>query len=251
MKNILLTIVLFFPLFLVAEETPVTLFVTAKTAYDANNFEKALEAYQQIEKQNIESFELYYNIGNCYYKQNKIANAIQYYSKSLKIQPNNVDAKNNLKFAYLKTRDKIEPQEELFLNRWWKSIYNSNTSNNWAWTALTAFILFNGSLVLFLIAQSEGKRKLFFFNSLVLFVLTFSTFVFSYYQYKYTSTQSEAVILNNSVSIKSAPTLNATNLFILHEGTIVSIIEKNENWIRIQLDNQKEGWLNINEILFI
>lgn len=251
MKNIFYTILLLLPLSLFSAENPETLFAKAKTAYDSNNFEKALEAYQEIEKQNVESFELYYNIGNCYFKLNQIAKSIQYYSKSLKIQPNNADAKNNLKFAYLKTRDKIEPQEELFLNRWWKSIYNSNTSNKWAWTGLITFILFNGSVVLFLISQSERKRKLFFFNSILLFVLTFSTFVFSYYQYKYTSTQSEAVILNNSISIKSAPNLNATNLFVLHEGTVVRVIEKNESWIRIQLDNQKEGWININEILFI
>jgi len=251
MKNIFYIILLLFPLSLFSAENPETLFAKAKTAYDSNNFEKALEGYQEIEKQNIESFELYYNIGNCYYKLNQIAKSIQYYSKSLKLEPNNIDAKNNLKFAYLKTRDKTEPQEELFLNRWWKSIYNSTTSNNWAWLGLLTLSLFSVFLVLFFVSQTEIKRKLYFLGSVVLFILTFCTLLFSYNQYNFTNTQNEGVILSNTVSIKSAPTENATNLFVLHEGTVVKIIESNQIWLRIQLDNQKEGWVSVKDITLI
>lgn len=251
MKNIFYTILLLFPLSLFSAENPETLFTKAKTAYDSNNFEKALEAYQEIEKQNVESFALYYNIGNCYYKLNQIAKSIQYYSKSLKIEPNNSDAKNNLKFAYLITRDKIEPQEELFLNRWWKSIYNSTSSNNWAWLGLFSLIIFCLSLSLFLIAQKETKRKLFFVFSFIFFSLTFLTILFSYSQFKFSSMQTEGVVLKNTVSIKSAPTENSTKLFVLNEGTVVQVIETNDNWIRIQLDNQKEGWINSKDIALI
>lgn len=251
MKNIFYTILLLFPLSLFSAENPETLFTKAKTAYDSNNFEKALEAYKEIEKQNVESFELYYNIGNCYFKLNQIAKSIQYYSKSLKLEPNNNDAKNNLKFAYLKTRDKTEPQEELFLNRWWKSLYNSTTSNNWALFSLAGLIIFCASLISFLIAQVESKRKLFFIFSLLFFVITLVSLLFSYNQYKFASTQTEGVVLSNTISIKSAPTETATNLFVLHEGTVVHIIETSQNWLRIELDNQKEGWVNLKDIALI
>ena len=195
-------------------------------------------AFSRIVSNGLESSELYYNLGNCYYKTQDWANAIWYYEKSLRLNPNNQNTSYNLKLTKLKKIDQIEVMPKLFYKKWWNNLISLFSTKNWQillilsiWIALTIQLLKRGG-------KYKRNHLSVFFNTLVL--ILFSIY-YSSYQENYSKTQ--AIIFASSVSVNSAPTNNSTNLFSLHSGTKVEVIDEIGSWLNIEIGNGNSGWI--------
>ena len=226
-----------------AQESVDVWFEQANAAYNMGNYDSAKIIYEKILAIDMESVPLYYNLGNVYYKMHEYPMAIYYYEKALKIDPSNEEVQTNLAIANHAIVDKIEPVPQSFIVRGWRNARASLSGNQWAWCSIVFFALLLVSLFLFLRSRKVGLRKLGFFAGLV-FLLAFGLSVVFAAQLKVASEkQDQAILMSPTVTVKSSPSETSVDLFVLHEGTKVSILETADGWCKIKIANGSVGWL--------
>ena len=224
-------------------------FNEANAAYNSGNYDNAVELYQKILNTDMESVPVYYNMGNAYYKMRNYPMAIYYYEKALKLDPSNDDVHTNLQIANLAIVDKIEPVPQSFIERWWHSLRTSFSSDRWAWWSVAAFALLLVCAFLFFRSRRIGLRKLGFFMG-ILFLIVFALSVVFAAQLKHdNTTQDQAIIMSPTVTVKSSPADISVDLFVLHEGTKVTILESSNGWNKVRIANGSIGWLEADKML--
>lgn len=227
------------------------LFATANALYKNGKYQKAIKIYTQIKDSNKVSSELYYNLGNCYYKLNKVAPTIYNYEKALRLNPNNKDAQNNLIFAKRLTLDRIEALPKTVLQQFNESFLQKLSYNSWGVLSILFSILTAVLFLLFYFAYHSSKKKMFFTTSIISFILLVTTLAIAFNQYNLSKNKIEAIIFTEKTTVKSEPTKNSDEAFTLHEGTKVNVIDAVDDWKKIRLTNGKIGWLlskNLKEI---
>ena len=213
----------------------------AEVAYEAEQYEVALEHYLAINEQ-MTSAGLLYNIGNCYFKQDQLAESILYYERAKLLAPTDEDIENNLKFAQQQVIDRIKPLPTLQLGSYWEQFKAGSDINYWArislFTCLLAFALLTA-----LFYTSGIGRKVVMALMVLLFVITAISTALAANRKNDLLRGSEAIIMSTKVDIKSAPTENSTDLFLLHEGTKVVRLRDKDGWSEVRLANGKVGWM--------
>ena len=239
MKKITLLLFLCSSLNMVADQP---LFTKANTAYANDSITKAIALYDSILASERESSELYYNLGNCYYKNKDWANAIWYYEKSLQLT-NNEQAKENLALTKLKIIDRIEALPQLFYKKWWTSTQELLNTKHWQYLAILSIFLalLFGTLNKLLNKNTKKYYILFLTSALLLFLISGSS-----YQNKIA--KKEGIIFSSVVVVNSAPTSNSTELFTLHSGTKLEITDRIGDWIHIRITNGNSGWILQNSV---
>ncbi|WP_298285025.1 tetratricopeptide repeat protein [uncultured Lutibacter sp.] len=242
MKNLILSIVLLFNL-VAFSQTSNEIFDEANNLYKNGKYTKAIELYLSIEKQGLASDNLYYNLGNCYYKLNKVAPSIYYYEKALKLNPVHEDANSNLAFAKRMTIDVIEELPKTFFQRFSANIIQKLPFDTWAIIAVIASFLVAMMFLLYYFSLGTRKKFLFFNGSiLAAFIMVVSTF-FAFNNYKTVQKNRTAIIYKQKVEIKNAPTKTSEEVFELHEGTKVIILDELDDWKKIKIADGKIGWM--------
>lgn len=224
------------------------LLLNAEKAYETKNYRKAIESYEQLIKEGYTSSELYYNLGNAYYRNNELGKAIYNYECAKKIDPNDVDIKNNLTIAYSKTIDKIEVKENFFVSAVKTNVLSSFNTSTWAWFTIALSALVFVFLYLFFAGPSTFVKRASFFITIVLIVVFFVVYFLGKSAVNAKTENNFAVITTPQVKIFTEPSATSTSKFNLHEGTRVKIIELNADWVLIKLENGNEGWLKLTEV---
>ena len=246
MKRITLLIIIaiaLMPRFVAAQESYDAWFEQANAAYNEGNYQSALDLYNNIVEAEQESVPLYFNLGNTYYKMGTYPMAIYYYEKALKLDPSNADVKTNLEIANLAIADKIESIPQSFIVKGWNNVKNMFSSDAWATASIISFAILLVALFLFLRARRMGLRKVgFFVGILTLLVLVFS-FIFSMEKRNEAMEKNHAIIMTPAVTVKSSPNDGSVDLFVLHEGTKVALLDEADGWNKVRIANGSEGWL--------
>jgi len=225
------------------EEEAGKMLFKANKAYAGNNFNRAGQLYDSLINLGYISADVHYNLGNALYKQNRIAEAILHYEKSLKLDPGMKDAAHNLKLANLKTVDKIESIPDLFIVSWWKNLLNLFHADEWAtFSVLVLFFALLGAII-YLFAPIELLKKAGFYLGIALRFLCIVTWLLAARQHAYLQKSTEAIIITPTINVNSSPTNGSTKLFVLHQGTKVSLLDKSEEWIKIRIPDGNEGWM--------
>ena len=222
--------------------------VRAEKCYTSKNYKGAIEAYNSYIKQGYTSYKLYYNIGNAYYKNNEIGKAIYNYELAHKLNPNNEDVKNNLRIANQKTVDKIESKENFFLGAIKSGLVNYLTTSGWAWLSIGSLVVCLGLAFLFFVTGSIFTKRLSFFLSIISLVVFIGSMVLGFSALHSKQQISFAIITTRESRIFEEPSLTSKSKFSLHDGTKVSVIESNNNWTNIKLENGNEGWIKTSDI---
>jgi tetratricopeptide (TPR) repeat protein len=224
------------------------IFESANEMYKQQNYEKAIEIYKNIESLELVSSELYFNLGNAHYKLNEVGPAIFYYEKALQLDPDNEDVKNNLVFAQRLALDNIEELPKTFFQKLNANYLQKLTYNEWA--ILAVIFSFLGSLffLLFYFAFKPGIKRFYFTSSSISFILLIITFIITVNQYRFIKKNKVAIVFAEETEVRNAPTLNSEEVFNLHEGTKVLVLDSVDNWKKIKLADGKIGWIIANEI---
>ena len=229
-------------------QTPNKLFSEANDFYKNGQYSKAIKLYSNLEEQGLESDDLFFNLGNCYYKLNKVAPSIYYYEKALKINPLNEDASINLAYAKRMTIDVIEDLPKTFLQRFSATVVQKLTYDNWALLAVIASFL-SAFLFLLYYFSSSSKRKILYFNMSIFFVFAMIvTASFAFSNYKTVQKNRSAIIFSPKSEIKNSPSFDGETVFELHEGTKVYILDELSNWKKIKLADGKIGWIKTSDL---
>ena len=221
---------------------------SANDAYSMGQYETALNDYLKIEENGVHSYKLYYNIGNAYYKTGSMGKAILYYEKALKLNPAGEDAKTNLQIARLQTLDKIEVVPEFILSTWIKEIRNMISSNGWAYVSVALFAVVALLMLLFKFAPTTGQRKFSFVMACIVFLFAIFAVIFAANLRANANSENEAIVMVPVSNVKSAPNATGNNLFILHEGSKVEILEEAGKWCRIEISDGRQGWMQMNDV---
>lgn len=215
----------------------------ANTAYINANYRRAIELYNSIEERGLASEKLYYNLGNAYFKIDDMGHAILYYNKALRLAPGDADIRYNLDVANSYTKDRIQVVPELFVARGVRSLRQTISGNAWAILSLLFFAALLFSVMVYLLVQSLLFRKVGFFGAIVCLLLFAITTAFAVTERRHAISPEEAIVMSASVSVKAAPDKNATDMFVLHEGTKVRVGDRIDQWTEITIADGNKGWL--------
>lgn len=223
----------------------------ADSAYVNGNYQEAIKVYESLLKHG-ESAELYYNLGNAYYRTENITRAVLNYERALLLSPGDGDIRFNLQIARSKTIDKIVPESEMFFVTWYRSLVNIMSVDGWGRMALVSLVLVIVLFLVYLFSARVWVQKVGFFGGgILLVVFVFSNF-FAWQQRQQLLNREGAIVVAPSVTVKSTPAQNGTDLFILHEGTKVVITDGSmKSWREIRLADGKEGWIESKKIELI
>jgi len=266
MKKIFALILLFVPFLamaqddngatrLVADSTQLSKVPTlaeADSAYIQGDYLTAIGLYEWIAENQGVNATLYMNLGNCWLKRDEVAKAILYYERAYLLDPSDSDIRFNLELARTKTVDKVNPVNELFIVVWFKKLLAMLDVNEWA---VLTVILFAVAILLvgvFLFSKKTGMRKLSFSFSAFFLLLSILSFIFATTQMGNIKERDTAIIMSPSVTVKSTPSSAGTDLFIIHEGRKVKILDSTmKEWVEIRLEDGNTGWIPINALEII
>jgi tetratricopeptide (TPR) repeat protein len=206
-------------------------------------FEKAIQVYEEIISSGYEAADLYYNLGNAYFKSNKITLAILNYERAILLAPNDEDIQYNLTVARTFTIDKIEALPQFFISQWHHVLVNLFSSDKWAVISIISFITFLLLFSIYLYINIYRVKKISFWLSIIILIISVSAFIFSFHHKEIVTKHNTAIIFSPSVTVKSSPDESGTDLFVIHEGIKVSVVDSLGNWTEIKLSNGNKGWL--------
>ncbi len=245
MRKLNLYIIIFlFPAIAFANDVT-QLFQEANELYQSNEFTTAIEKFESIEKQGYRSPELYYNLGNAYFKIHKPGKAILNYERALLIAntESRSDITFNLELARKSLPDEIEVLPPFFLKRWKRNLNRLASSKSWSIVALILFWLSIGGFVVWLKGKSREQKKIGFVVGMCVLILSVLPFLIAIDSSQTERNSGLAVIMSNEVDLRSAPDEVSNSVFILHEGTSVELLDQIGDWYKVKLLNGEQGWL--------
>lgn len=222
--------------------------VEADSAYANGNYQKAIAEYTELLKEG-QSADLYYNLGNAYYRMEETTQAILAYERALLLSPGDADIRFNLQLARTKTVDKMVPQSEFFVVTWYRSLVNQYSVDGWAYASLIMLVLTIILVLIYLFSSPIWLRKVGFFGGLLTLLFFLLANLFAWQQKQTLTHRDGAIIIQSAVPVKSTPAANGTDLFILHEGTKVIVTDDTmEDWREVRMPDGKVGWVETVQI---
>ena len=221
-----------------------SLWNSATSMYSQGQWDLALKDYSSIAAAGLESAALYCNMGNVYFKIEDYPHAILYYERALKLDPSYADARYNLGIASGQIQDRIDAVPEFILKSWARDLCYVLDSDAWGWLCIVFFALALAMLLLFLLSGRLGARRTGFFTMIVSLLLSGMALWFSLWQKSDYERADSAIVMRPVSSVKSSPSSeSSTDLFILHEGTKVTILDEVGEWRNITLADGRQGWM--------
>lgn len=234
--------------FQAVSQNPEQLAQQAAKAYNTRQYTEAINLYTKIIASGYASYPLYYNLGNAYFRNNEIAEAILYYEKALKIAPNDEDIKHNIEMINSKLSDKVEKVPELFYKRWWKQVLNMMDIDTLATLNIILLTLALVLLAVYIAVSNLLFRKMCFWAGISLLFFFSIGVVGASQRNHYLYEQHEAIVFTQTVNIKSSPDENSKDIFVLHEGTKVTLLDVVATWQEIRIANGSVGWIKASDI---
>lgn len=229
-------------------QTPEQLMHLGNEAYSAGNFDEATEAYENILTLGYSSAELYYNLGNSYYRQEELGLAILNYERALRLKPGDSDIRENLNLANSKTQDQIASLPQFIVTRWYQNMVQWFSPHGWRNIVLILLAMLGGSVATFFLSHQYRLRKVTVVTSIIVALLLSLTIGCSCSSAKDFREHQSAIVIKPLIIVKAAPEAKSVDKLVLHEGTKVETSEEMNGWIRIHLSDGNNGWVEQSDI---
>lgn len=223
----------------------------ANALYSEGKFDEAITSYEQVLLTGQESAQVHYNLGNAYFKINQLSLAILNYERGSLLSPGDEDIQYNLSLANELITDRIEALPEFFLKTWLNSIRIILPTNSWALMSIISFAIAGFFAVLFIALRKRGWRKASLIIASAGILISVLSLLFAVQQGKQLSNRNTCIVFAQTITIKSSPDDSGTNLFVLHEGVKLIIIDRLSEWFEIKLADGNVGWIPIEAVEII
>ncbi|MRT94789.1 tetratricopeptide repeat protein [Ancylomarina sp. 16SWW S1-10-2] len=223
----------------------------ANDFYQKGEYEEAIKSYESVLETRIEAPEIYFNLANAYYKTGQIAPSILNYERALLLSPDDEDIKYNLELARKNVTDKLEVLPEFFVSSWVSGLWNSFSASVWSYLSIGFFLIFLALISLYLYSKQSRIKKLGFFLSILCLLSSLVSYNFASRMNKQLTLREYAIVFNPSVTVKGSPDESGTQLFLLHEGTKIKVIEELGDWCNIKISDGNQGWIKKEDIEII
>lgn len=247
-KFIYLILLLLFSGSIIAQSSEL-LFEKGNQAYNNKQYEQALKSYLLIEKSKNISAELYYNIGNTYFRLFDYTNAILYYERAILLKPNNQNINTNLKIAKARLKSDVYVMPNFFLTDWWNKISNLFAASTWTIISITLLLI---TCIVFIFYYFSYNRKKILFYSFIFLSFLFVVSCFAgFTRQSIMQSKDKAIVLGEGIMGKDSPDDNSTDKVKIVKGQKIKIIDKSSNWIKVKTEDGKEAWIKNNNIVII
>ena len=218
----------------------------ADALYEKGDYSEAAAAYKSLLRTHGVAAEVYYNLGNCCYKLDDIPGAVLNYERALLLSPGDADIRANLAMARGRTTDRVVPPSEMFFVTWWRDLSNSMNLAAWTWLGIVSFVLMLVGLLLYMLVTPLVIRKVGFYGAVVLLLVTIVTNLAALSQHLSLTRRQTAIIFAPAVTVKSSPSYTGTDLFLIHEGAKVEILDNSmKEWMEVKFEEGKQGWIPV------
>ena len=212
--------------------------------YNKGKYAEAAKEYESVLATNKESVELYFNLGNCYYKLNQTAPAIYNYEKALVLNPNNKNVLNNIKFAQKQNIDEIKVVPKVGFAKLLRDFTGIYPFDTWAWISISFAFLFLSFFMGYYFSQTVVLKRIFFLGMFVILLLLAMSISAAFFEKSHFDNEKPAIVFAESTELRNEPQKSSSVTFVLHEGTKVYVEETLGNWKKIQLTDGTEGWID-------
>ncbi len=226
-------------------------FSKANELYKKGKYTEAEKVYEAILLSGNESADVYFNLGNSFFKQNKLPQAVLNFERAARLSPGDDDIQFNIKVANSRIVDKIELLPEIFYSRWMKSLKNLYSADDWAMVSIVLLVLAIIAGVIYFLTANEVLQKIGFYLAVVFTIGVCFALGFGYNQFTQLKEAKAAIIFTPTLNVKSSPSENGTNIFVIHEGTKVSLEDRVGTWVKIQLNDGNIGWVEEGSLVVI
>jgi tetratricopeptide (TPR) repeat protein len=230
---------------------PETTLARANEFYKNGKYKQSIEEYERLITSGSQATEVYFNLGNAHFKAGNVPAAILNFERAKRLAPNDEDVDFNLAVAQAKIADKIDPAPRLFIINWWNMAVGFLSANEWATIALVAVWLLFAALSAFFVINASGAKKALFTTALTCLIVAGATLVFAWRQHRVMVSDRAAIVFAPSVPVKSAPQDDSKDLFLLHEGSKVEILESLGDWRKVRIADGSVGWMRSNTVQVI
>lgn len=236
------SLLLLLPILLTAN-TPQSLFEQANDAYTKGQYQTAIEQYEAILAEGNQSTELYYNLGNAYYKTKEVGKAILNLERALLLNPTDADIEYNLSILNEQLPDQLDVVSDFFLKKWWVNFHSYFGSTTWS--ILTLICLWSGiaGFILWMLATVRKRKKQGFLGGIGLLLLSILFFFAAKSQGNLEIHSRKAIVLEKQLDLQNGPDVKSTSLLMLHEGLKVELLDQIGDWWKVKLSNGEQGWL--------
>jgi tetratricopeptide (TPR) repeat protein len=246
MKKLILVILVFVSALMQAQNP--TLFEEANEAYANGDFETAISKYEKILENGETSAAVYYNLGNAHYKLNNVAPSIFYYEKALQLNPADEDVQNNIEFARSMTIDDIPVNEEMGFQKSVNQFISTFSYNTWAYLSIAFSIIFVILFLLYYFSRKPVIKRSLFGAAVLIFLLGGISVFFAFQQQEIQFNNQFAIVFSEEAEVKNEPSQRGEAAFNLHEGTKAKVLEEYQGWVKIELSNGTQGWVENNNL---
>ncbi len=229
-------------------QSPERSFARANDTYKNADYQRAAQMYEEILASGVEAEEVYFNLGNCYYKLGNMAAAILNYERAQRLDPTDEDIDFNLALAQSRITDKIDPAPQFFIIKWWRLFVALATPSAWSLVGVVLVWLFIIAAALFFIVRSPSLKKALFATGMILVFFAVLMFTFAFQQQ---NKATSAIVFASSVVIKSEPQEESKDLFVLHEGTKIDVLGTDGEWCKVRIADGSVGWMRMNTMRII
>ncbi|MEL6976439.1 MAG: tetratricopeptide repeat protein [Bacteroidota bacterium] len=223
-------------------------FEKATELYNKGQYNEAAEQYLSILENGEHSAALYFNLGNCYYKQNEIGPSIYYYEKALLLKPNDPEILNNLGYAQNMRLDAVEQMPQTELGKLYDGLVNRLSFDQWSYLAIALMMFCVLCYLAYYFLGVASQKRVAFVTSVISLILGCSAVLLAYLQYREFVSDNPAIVFAREVKIQAEPNANSESVFTLHEGTKVNVLDSLEAWRKIKLEDGQIGWVKIEKI---
>jgi tetratricopeptide (TPR) repeat protein len=226
-------------------------FQKGNEAYLAEKYADAIQQYESVLANGLESSALYYNLGNAYYKIGRLGKAILNYERALQRSPKDKNIQFNLRLANLRVKDRIDVPPEFFLFRWHRTLVQAFSISGWAWLMTLIFLVTCGLVVIQLVLNPVQLRRYLRQAAITGLVISALALGLLLARQHLENSHSYAIILSPSTQSLAAPQSGSTELFIVHEGTKVRVLDRDADWLKVELIDGKQGWITTRDLELI
>ncbi|EJL64265.1 tetratricopeptide repeat protein [Flavobacterium sp. CF136] len=224
-------------------------FEKGNALYQKGEYKQAAQEYENILKEEKQhSAELYFNLGNCYYKLNKVAPSIYNYEKALVLKPNDAETLNNLKFARKLTIDEIKDVPKVGFAKLIQNFTGIFNYNTWAWISIGIAFIFLLSFIGYYFSQLTLSKRIYFIGMFILLFALLLSVSAGITEKSHYDNDLPAIVFAEMTEVRSEPQKAGSSIFLLHEGAKVYVKETLENWKKIELTDGTEGWIDASAI---
>lgn len=211
--------------------------------YLAEKYAEAVQQYESVLTNGFESSELYYNLGNAYYKIGRLGKSILNYERALQRSPKDKNIQFNLRLVNLRVKDRIDVPPEFLLFRWYWALVRAFSISGWAWLLTLTFLLASGLILIRLVLNPVKLQRYLRQAAITALVISVLALGLLLERQRLESAHSYAIIVSSSTRSLAAPQAGSTELFIVHEGTKVRVLDQDADWLKVELIDGKQGWI--------